>query len=137
MSGWSGIENNQVVRVDARDNQVPHAIEQRDLLDSWHGGDKLDLALCFLQDRGTEKLCDLILDCLDVPARFKITIDLNADNSRIDLGPLTDQMAPEAIRRRALRTARCSKNACLPFRDRRRHRRRPRRLPYSLYSYSG
>src|SRR2546427_619624 len=110
MSCWSGIENNQVIRVDARDNQVPHAIEQRDLLDSWHGGDKLDLALRFLQDRGTEKLGDLILDCFDVPARFKITIDLNADNSRIDLLLLTAKKPLEDIRGRVRRIGRYQKN---------------------------
>src|SRR5947209_19884921 len=97
MSCWSGIENNQVIRVDARDNQVPHAIEQRDLLDSRHGGDKLDLALRFLQDRGTEELGDLILDCLDVPARFKISIYLNANNSRIVLRLITANHLIEVI----------------------------------------
>src|SRR5437773_11826694 len=98
MSCGSGIENNQVIRVDACDNQFAYAIEQRDFLDSRHGGDKLDLALRFLQDRGTEELGDLILDCLDVQARFKISIDLNADNSRIDLGLLSPKYLIEAIR---------------------------------------
>src|SRR5207244_1207448 len=134
MSCGSRIEDDQVVRVGAPDNQVTHTIKQRYLLDSGHGRYKLDLALRFFQNRRTEKLCYLILDGLDVPASLKISVDLDTDNSRIDLRLFTAEQPLEDIRSRVRWVGRYQQNTLSCFRRGQCQCRCARRLAHSSLS---
>src|SRR6267143_570541 len=58
------------------------------------------LTLGFLENRGAEELCDLLLHSVYVSARFKIGIDLDPGQARIDFALFTAEGVFENVRRR-------------------------------------
>ena len=85
MTGRRGIEDQQVVGVEAVGDQIADAIEEGDLFDPWHRGGELDLPLRFPGDRVAEHARDAGLRIVNVAARFEVRIDFEAEQPRTDL----------------------------------------------------
>ena len=85
MPGRRRVEDQQVVCVEAVDDQVADAIEERHLLDAGHRGGELDLPLRFPGDRMAEHARDAGLRIVNVAARLEARVDFEAEQVRTDL----------------------------------------------------
>ncbi len=129
VAGRRRVEDDEVVVRGTSDDEVDHAIEQRDLGEPGRRRGHVDLLVSLSDDVRTEHPLDVALDVADVAPRLLFGVDLHGGEPRQDLALRRADPLLEDVRGRVRGIGRDQQDVAAAAARRQRERRRAGGLP--------